>query len=191
MHRLLRDTHLLVGLFLSTTVLVFGVSAIQFSHKWFSAEPQRSEFPVSVDPLEATTPRALASYLLKTTDLRGNVSNIRQFDGGRIHLQVSRMGTVDDVDYVQGDTIAHVSRSYYPFISMLIWMHSTFGFDHEYTVHNVWGALMLLLSVGLLVLGATGVYLWFKMYKERLLGSVLLASSLVFGVIMISILYAA
>ena len=73
-----------------------------------------------------------------------------------------------------------VKKRVFPFAGMLTWMHVTFGISHEYPLHNFWGWLMLLTSVGVLVLGVTGVYLWFKIYRERLVGSILLFGNLLF-----------
>ena len=40
MYRVLRDTHLLVGLGLFAFVLMFGVSSVKFAHRdWFSNDP--------------------------------------------------------------------------------------------------------------------------------------------------------
>ena len=50
---------------------------------------------------------------------------------------------------------------------------------------------MFLTSIGLLVMGATGIYLWFKTYRERLVGSILLVGNLLFGVAMVALLWIA
>ena len=41
--------------------------------------------------------------------------------------------------------------------------------------------MLLLTSIGLLLMGASGIYLWFETHDERKIGSVLLTSALVFG----------
>ena len=50
---------------------------------------------------------------------------------------------------------------------MLSAMHFTHGFWHESFWMNVWGAFLLFTSIALLLIGATGIYLWFKTYDER------------------------
>jgi hypothetical protein len=47
---------------------------------------------------------------------------------------------------------------------------------------------MFLTAVGLLILGITGTYLWFKIYKERLAGSILLAGGLAYGLTLVFLL---
>ena len=57
-------------------------------------------------------------------------------------------------------------------------MHPIFGFRHDYWLYNVFAAFNLAASIAFLVLGITGVYLWFKMHNERLIGSVILFANL-------------
>ena len=61
-------------------------------------------------------------------------------------------------------------------------MHFSYGFWHEDSMINVWGAVLLLTSLALFAMGVTGIYLWFKTYEERLVGSVLLVTGLVFAI---------
>jgi hypothetical protein len=68
-------------------------------------------------------------------------------------------------------------------------MHHTFGLDNRYGPHNFWGVLMFLTSIGLVLLGATGVYLWFKIHKERLTGSLLLFGGLAYGLTLAALLW--
>ena len=55
------------------------------------------------------------------------------------------------------------------------WSRAMFG------ASNLWAALSLLASIGLLLLGATGIYLWFVHHNERIIGGALLGFSLIFG----------
>ncbi len=57
---------------------------------------------------------------------------------------------------------------------MLAGMHIGHGFWHDYWLHKLWGALALASSLALLLLGASGLYLWFKTYEERGIGVVIL-----------------
>ena len=45
-----------------------------------------------------------------------------------------------------------------------------------------WGAFVAVSSLPLLLLGATGVYMWFRQYKERLVGGIILAVGLIVGI---------
>jgi hypothetical protein len=125
---------------------------------------------------------------METESYRGELHEVREAEG-RITFNISRMGTVHDVTYTRGEAEAHVKTRVFPFMSMLVWMHATFGVQHEYPLHNVWGWLMLLTSLGLLALGGTGLYLWFKLKKERRIGVALLGANVVAGVGLIALLW--
>jgi len=49
---------------------------------------------------------------------------------------------------------------------------------HEDGRLNAWGWALALVSIMLLALGGTGVYMWFKLHTERAIGAVLLALNL-------------
>ena len=118
---------------------------------------------------------------------RGWVLDIEEKDDG-FEFLIGRMGTVHEVAYKTGSSEVAVTKKVWPLMSLLTWMHTTFGTDHEFGPHNFWGLLMFLTSVALLLLGATGIYLWFKIHSERLVGPVLMFGSLGFGLVMIFLL---
>ncbi|MDA1312699.1 MAG: PepSY domain-containing protein [Acidobacteria bacterium] len=188
MFRFLRNSHLLLGLFFCPFILLFGVSSVQFAHNdWFVTEPESAEMTVTVDPAQATSPRALGRLLMDQQGYRGFVLDIEEKDDG-FEFLIGRMGTIHEIDYKTGSPEVAVTKKVWPLISLLTWMHTTFGMDHEFGPHNFWGFLMFLTSVALLLLGATGIYLWFKIHAERLAGLVLISVSLAFGLTMIALL---
>ena len=189
MYRFWRDTHLLLGLFLFAFVMLFGVSSLLFSHRsWFETEAAETKSTVVVDPEQASTPRALARHLMAEQGYRGGLHAVTDAEG-RIRFSIRRMGTLHDVEYARGTREAQVKTQVFPFMNMLARMHTTFGVQNEYPPHNLWGALMFLTSVGLLVLGGTGLYLWFKLRTERRIGLVLLLGNLMFGATLVVLLW--
>ena len=190
MYKILRETHLLLGLALTTFVLMFGISSLRFAHNdWFSTKPVVEHLTVAVAPMAATTPRALARTLMVTEGYRGQINRIRENEE-TIRLNIARMGTIHEVTWQRGASAVAIKKRVFPLMGMLTWMNVMFRVDHEYAFHNVWGWLMFFTSIGLLVLGGTGIYLWFKIYRERLIGLVLLGGNLVFGLALILLLYA-
>lgn len=188
MYRFLRNSHLLMGLFLAPFVLMFGLSSIRFSHStWFPVTPAETTMSVAVDPAKATTPRALGNLLMEQEGYYGFILDIEERDGGFGFL-IGRMGTIHEIDYKAGAAEVTVVKRVTPFMGMMNWMHGTFGFDQEFKPNNFWALLMLLTSIGLIALGGTGVYLWFKIHQERRTGSILLFASLAFGMGMIALL---
>jgi Trk-type K+ transport system membrane component len=57
-------------------------------------------------------------------------------------------------------------------------LHHLNGFEHSSATMNAWGWILAWTSIMLILLGGTGVYMWFRIYTERRIGSILLATNL-------------
>ena len=182
MYRLIRNIHLTLGLAFALALGIYLLSSVRLAHRsWFKPEPAVSEKSLAVDPRHAGTPRALGLHLIEEHGLRGEVVRVQTPDDVSITLTIRRLGTAYQVQYQRGAPEAQVKTTRLAFIGMLQSMHFSHGFWHEMGMINVWSAVLLLTSIALLTLGATGIYLWFKTYDERKVGSILLTSALVFG----------
>ena len=183
MYRLMRNVHLAVGLVFALALGIYLLSSVRLAHRsWFSSSPTVTEAAYPVDPAQAGTPRALGHYLITEQGLRGEIARIQPADDGSFKFVIRRLGTNYQVQYKPGDAEAQVRANRLAFIGMLMSMHFSHGFWHEDALINVWGSVLLLTSLALFAMGVTGIYLWFKTYEERLVGSVLLAAGLVFAI---------
>ncbi len=186
MYRLMRNTHLILGLVFVVALGVYLASSVRLAHRaWFSPRPTVTEVALPVDPGQAATPRALGMQLMQRHGLRGEIARVQPSKDGAFSLVIRRMGTNYQIQYREGAAEAQVKTTRLAFIGMLQSMHFSYGFWHEDGMINVWGAVLLLTSIALFLIGATGIYLWFKTYEERTVGTVLLASGLVFAISLI------
>jgi len=177
MYKLLRDSHLVLGLFFSTFLLMFGISSLRFAHPdWISPVPSEEQtLTLTVEKVSGA--RSLARSLMEEHGLRGNFRVLRETEKG-FQFEIGRLGTTYEVSYIKHLNKVEIRTLRRPFIGILLGMHFTFGFEHDNWLYNVFGALNLGVSIALLLLGGSGVYLWFKIHKERLTGSIILLSSL-------------
>lgn len=182
MYKLIRNTHLLLGLSASAFLLMYGISAVQMAHpRWFSLQPSVTESTLS---LAAADPRAAARELMTSHGMTGELAAVQQ-NGGGFHFRIVRPGTVYEVDYSRAAGSAKVRTSMAGFLGMLNRIHHLAGLRHEYGLLNVWGAFVALTSVVLIGIGLSGIYLWFKIHTERGIGVVLLGGSLAFSLTLI------
>ena len=182
MYQLIRNIHLTLGLAFALALGIYLLSSVRLAHRsWFKPQPTVSEKSVTVDPRQSETPRSLGMHLIEEHGLRGEVVRVRTSDDGSFTLTIRRLGTAYQVQYQPGAREAHIKTTKLAFIGMLQSMHFSHGFWHEMELINVWSVVLLLTSIALLAIGASGIYLWFKTYDERRVGSVLLTSALVFG----------
>ena len=176
MYRYLRNTHLFTGLFCCLFLLMYGVSSVQMAHnRWFNLRPQVTEAAYAV---HGDNPRAVAMELMSDRGLRGELAQVRGAS-----FRIVRPGTVYEVEYAGGT--AKVRTNVAGFMGMLNRIHHVGGLWHEYTLTNVWAFFVAVVSVGLLILGGTGIYLWFKIHAERVVGVVLLVIGLGFGLTLV------
>jgi hypothetical protein len=85
-----------------------------------------------------------------------------------------------------GDATVRENRA--GFMGMLNRLHHVGGVKHGFWLTNLWGAFTGMVSLALFGIGLTGIYLWFKMHRERKIGAVLLAASLGYSVTLMVLL---
>ena len=171
MYRLLRNTHLMLGMSGVLFVLLYAVSAVQMAHR-IPLTPQISEE-------DLVLPAGLAARpLVRTLGYAGEIGNTQMTPKG-FRVTVNRPGTAYAVTYDRATGQTHVRRDTRSFLAMLNRLHHQNGLRHEDGRLNAWGWAVALVSVALLALGATGVYMWFKLHTERAIGSVLLGFNLI------------
>ena len=177
MYRYLRNTHLYLGLFCCLCLLMYGVSGVQMAHSaWFPMRPAVTETHAALPP-QTTDARRVARELMDRYGLRGEVDRPR-VTPNQLSFNIARPGTVYQIDYSPATGNTRIRDNHAGFMGMLNRIHHAKGFWHDYWVLNAWGAFVAVVSAALFLIGATGIYLWFKLRQERLIGAILLTVSL-------------
>jgi hypothetical protein len=181
MFRLMRNIHLILGLVFVVYALLFAVSSLFIIYRpWLPADRVETERTVPVAAGQAATPRALALELMRNHGLKGDLMEIEQTDHG-MEFVVMRPGTRAEVAYSPSSGEAKIKTRRQGFLEMLVQLHVNHGFWHDFFPSNVWAMLTLLGSIGLFLLGVSGVYLWFCHHEERVIGGVILAVGLIYS----------
>jgi len=179
MYRFFRNTHLFLGIAAFLFLLMYGLSAVQMAHDtWFSMTPAVTEARVTFPLDTSDDPRAIARELQRT-GMRGELQEVHPTDAG-FKFEVARPGTYYEVEYSRPAREAKVRIHTSGFMGMLNRIHHIAGTWHGYGPMDAWGVFVGLVSGALIVLGATGIYLWFKTNGERMIGVALLAVNLGF-----------
>ena len=192
MYQILRSIHLFLGLFFCLFILTYGVSSIRLAHpSWYSLTPTFTEQEIVIGSGIATNPRALAKELMDHYGLRGRLGQINNTDDG-FRFGIGRTGTHSAIRYNTGTGLVQIRTRTNDFLGMLQAIHfATVGLQTGYWLQNLWGVFVVLVSLALIVLGCTGIYLWFKIHTERVIGTVLLAVGLLWGLTLIVLLFIA
>jgi len=184
MYRLIGNTHLILGLSASLIILVYAVSAVQMAHG-FAVKQHVSGEDLTLAP--GLGARSAAQQLMDERGYRGDLDNIGRA-GQQIRFSITRPGTAYAVTYYPASGGAHVERRELPFMGLLNRLHHLNGFGHSSAAMNAWGWILAWISVTLILLGATGVYMWFRIYNERRTGSILLAANLCVSIALLILL---
>jgi len=178
MYHWLRNTHLFFGSFCFLSVLMYSVSSIEMAHgSWFHGEPVVTSYRFSISPENAGSVRAVARELMDRHGLHGELRQGNPSLEG-YQFNIVRPGTGFVIRYNRATGTAEVEKREWGFMRMLVRIHETSALYNNHWVSNMWGAFTGIASVGLITLALTGIYLWFRIHKERKIGAVLLILSL-------------
>ena len=170
MYQKLRSIHLCTGLFCVAFLAMYGVSAVQMAHRpWWPIRQSVTTRSMQLPP-GLTDARVAARELA----IRGELTEVHAIPGA-LQFRVVRPGIVNQIEYSAATGEAKIRIVNTGFTGLLNRIHHIEGMWHEYALLNVWSAMLGLVSIGLLVLGASGLYLWFRNHSERWIGVVLLA----------------
>jgi hypothetical protein len=153
---------------------MYGASAVQLAHRtWFLLQDDVTETHFALPP-GLPGARAAARELMRRSGIDGELVTVLETPGA-VSFRIQRPGTLFQVRYAPagGETAVIVRRG--SFARMLNALHTVAGMAHGFAPLNAWAAMLGLVSLGLLLLGATGTYLWLRNPKERLAGVLFLA----------------
>jgi hypothetical protein len=181
MFRLMRNIHLWLGLAFVVMAMIFALSSLFVIYRpWLPDEATETSRTVRISPQSAGTPRGLARELIRNHGLKGELLGVEE-TAEAVKFRISRPGTEHRVEYERATGEAKIADRRWGLGQTLLQIHVTHGFWRESPTAWVWALLSFLSSAGLLLLGASGIYLWFAHHKERLIGGVLLALGLGWG----------
>jgi hypothetical protein len=164
---------------------MYGVSAVQMSHNsWFQMKPTVQERDFHLPTAQADARAVARDVMDRESSIKGEITNVQPNPKG-ISLRIVVPGTVHEVKYNPATGNAHVKTSIAGVMGMLNRLHHWAGFYHEPAPMKLWAAAVAIVSTALLLLGATGTYMWFTRRPERRIGLVLLTLNLGFALAII------
>jgi hypothetical protein len=177
MYKRLRDIHLVLGLFALPFALVYGLSAAQMAHP--SVLHARTETRVwnAVLPAgqAAQTPEAALHALELQEHVGGELKKVSHA-GDLLVLHVERPGTAYEVELRAG-RYAKISEKRGNTLQLMNRLHHAAGVGGTRPASRLWGWLVVLVSLALLGLGVTGIWMWLSRKSERRAGLVFLVTS--------------
>lgn len=172
MFRLWRNVHLSLGVAFFFVAALFAASSVVIIYRpWFPGGPVKTDRAVSL--AAGITAREAALALMRDHGLAGDMRQVREAEDG-IRFVIWRPGEQVNVHYVPASGQAQLEGRRYNLYETLVQLHVNHGFWHTFMPANLWALLSVAFSLGLILLGASGIYLWYKHPRERRVGTVLL-----------------
>ena len=183
-YKFLRNVHLIVGLLALPMILTYAVSSVQMAHRIRIAQ-KVSEEDVALAP--GLTPRAVARQLMDRGSYAGDFGDVLATPAA-VNFGINGVGTRYRInyDFVTGRT--HVKATDIGIWGELNRLHHLHGFSHQNPAMNAWAWALAAVSIILLTIGATGLYMWFKLHRERAIGIALLSANLAISIFLLAIL---
>jgi hypothetical protein len=190
-----RRLHLYLGLALSPWILLYAVSSIPFSHGRFFEDldkakgrpnwTRRAEIPFDAPvPREDSELRAFGLRIMRTAGLQGAFGAYRQ-GPSQINVYSHSVWNSTQVKYLVEEKKLIVEDKRFRWDHMLTGFHAKGGFEQESCLHDSWGVVVDLVSLGLILWVASGLYMWIPMRNLRRSGLFALAAgALSFGALL-------
>lgn len=181
-----RRTHLYLGLFLLPWVIMFGVSTIPINHQssepveWTRIAEHTFDAPV---PASAEDLRPLGRQMMTAAGVEGGYW-IYQINPK--HVQVGHPDFISPtrLNYFPQEKRLVVEKRTFELRPFLSGMHTRGGYDMDGFWDSVWAVFVDIVSVGLVLWIASGIYMWWGLPTARRWGWVAIgAGILCFGII--------
>ena len=188
LYTLFRKIHLYTGLVILVFVIMYFVTGyLMIHHKWFpnpeAVNRTRTESLAYTGPMERV---AYSKYLQETFGLGGKPTQQGRLKDGSWSFRFSRPGTFHEAIVAPtGDSVKITTREVNA-VDTMDGFHRLRGYGGG-KLYSVWALLYDLASFSLIVFAFTGIYLWYRLTKKKLLGWIFLAIS--YGYAAVTVLY--
>ncbi len=200
--RIMRWLHLYTGLFLVPWMAVYATSALVMNHgKWFNErfmEPPEWKVIREIDftpddtfpaGKTAETRQEQAAAILKLLDLDG--PHFARPNPPHPKLFIHRAsGAGHYMIKWHSDESRIVVERQRPFsaVRLIHFLHFRHGYNRSYLVSSIWGLMVDVVGVSLWLWIVSGVYIWARRPKKRLLGGICLSAGLILFAILTVVL---
>jgi uncharacterized protein len=188
MYDLIRKIHLYSGLTLLGFVLMCFVSGyVMTHHDWFpGGDPRRAVRDEPLASAPGTDPEGFSALLQRQFDLSGKRQPPSHMKDGSWKFVYVRPGVTQEAIVPPSGDRVRITRSEQDARGTLVGLHRLHGYGGGW-LYDLWAIAYDVSSAAMVLFAVSGIYLWYKLTKRRLLGWALLAVS--FGFATWTVLY--
>lgn len=183
MSLLLRRIHLYLALFLAPWILMYTVSTFVMNHReWFHGPgptpPPKFELEREITYQgmmpDGATPQQIALQLMASLDMDGAYALARNATPEKVVINRQHPVNPRRITYTAVDRKVTIEKMVFSGAGFLERMHRRRGFQHNYVLEDLWAASVDLTILGLFLLAASGIWMWWELRVTRRLGAIAL-----------------
>ena len=172
MYRLIRKLHLAVGLFVVPWALMYAISGFQMAHPdWLPVSHTTRQWESTLTA-PSDDPKALARELREQSGSSGELRSVEVGDE-QTSFRLRRPGTETDVEVDRATGKARIREQVADGLGFMSRMHHVAGWNRHVPT-GLLGLFLVLVCLAMVFLGASGIYLWYKLVAERTTGWIVL-----------------
>ena len=193
-YRTIRDLHLYAGLFVSPFVLIYAISAFSLNHAylpWGGSNEAVETRTIAVSIPGDTNALEVAQQVRAQIDLPGEIGFVnRNRRTQRVTFPIETPGAITTVRYDPASGSAEIERKEQGVWAGMIYLHKIPG-PHNVSIRGNWLATRAWGWVAdasvylLLLVSASGIYLWAVVRAERKTGLIFLGAGALSFVLLI------
>lgn len=178
MRSFLLKIHIYGGLICSSYFLIFGISSLNFNHNFGKTRETKVKWERSLQLVDTKDDAALSEAVRDALGLIGwpNPRDTRRDDRGNLHVGLDRPGKKYVIRVLFNENRVRVEETRTGFWPVLNTLHGPARVPSS-PFMAVWGWYTELSTWVVLFSAASGVYLWTRRQKERVIGWILLVGA--------------
>jgi len=194
----MRLTHLYTGLFLAPWLLIYATSGFVLNHHHWIRDKLGVTSPkweqvreVQFTPPQGFTrdPTERAAAILRLVDLEGPHHVMGPPNDQRMVInRVSGAGNYRVTWYPRRSLIVVQRQLPFSFYRLLHFLHFRHGYDQRHLPTLIWGVIVDVVTISMWLWVLTGLYIWFKVPRRRLLGSLCVIGGSVLFIVLVVLL---
>lgn len=189
---IIRRTHLYLALFGLPWIVMYGVTAIAFTHAgWFEkpkdlynsfsdawTEEGSWECDVVIPP-QGEISRSISAELVAIAGVEADAFGGYRSGSNEVSVYFPSFHELRRLTYRVAEKRLYLHRSEPPLQNTLSGMHGRAGYQHDGILNFVWALMVDVTSVGFVLWVLTGLYIWWQSPTIRLWGAAALIGGIV------------
>ena len=185
--RVVRQTHMYVGLFLMPWILMYALSTLVMNHRaafkehyggslvrWVKEDERRYTGQFAGQ----TEPKVMAEQILRELRLEGNFAANMAKNGARLTINRTDPLTPRRITYTSTDNKLVIEKQEFRAQPFLESLHRRRGYNNRYSVDTAWAVSVDVATIGILLWVASGVWMWWELKLTRRTGAMCIAAGL-------------